>query len=361
MNLDDLDLFKRLDRQDMLGHINGLPDQLASAWELGLKQPLPDWKDIRQVVIAGMGGSAIGADLLAAYVASFSPVPVTVHRDYGLPFWARGPETLVVASSHSGNTEETLDSFAAALKNNCRVMAICTGGKLAGEAKQAEARAERSRSIPVWTFVHTGQPRTAVGFSFGLLLALFFRLGFIADQSELIAGAVAAVKKSAEKLTPEIPAALNPAKRYAGQLVGRWVTFFGAGLLAPVARRMKGQVNEVAKAGANFEVLPEADHNTLAGLVNPSQVLMPHTMNLFLRAPSDHRRNRLRIDITKKTFMVEGLNTDFLDARGDSPLAHMWTLILFGDYMAYYLAMAYGVDPTPVDALVSLKEALAKK
>jgi glucose/mannose-6-phosphate isomerase len=124
---------------------------------------------------------------------------------------------------------------------------------------------------------------------------------------------------------------------------------------------MKGQVNEVAKAGASFEVLPEADHNTLAGLINPSQVLMPHTMNLFLRAPSDHRRNRLRIDLTKKTFMVEGLNTDFLDARGDSPLAHMWTLIHFGDYMAYYLAMAYGADPTPVDALVTLKEALAKK
>ncbi len=353
MNLDDLELFKRLDRQDMLGHINGLPDQLASAWELGLKQPLPNWKRIRQVVIAGMGGSAIGADLLAAYAASFSPVPVTVHRDYGLPFWARGRETLVIASSHSGNTEETLDSFAAALKNDCRVMAVCTGGKLAEEAKQAR--------VPLWTFIHAGQPRAAVGFSFGLLLALFFRLGFIPDQSELVAGAVAAMKKSAEKLTPDVPAALNPAKRYAGQLVGRWVTFFGAGLLAPVARRMKGQVNEVAKAGASFEVLPEADHNTLAGLINPSQVLMPHTMNLFLRAPSDHRRNRLRIDLTKKTFMVEGLNTDFLDARGDSPLAHMWTLIHFGDYMAYYLAMAYGVDPTPVDALVTLKEALAKK
>ena len=88
---------------------------------------------------------------------------------------------------------------------------------------------------------------------------------------------------------------------------------------------------------------------------------MPHTFSLFLRAPSDHPRNRKRIDLTKEAFMLEGLNTDFLDARGNSPLAHMWTMILFGDYMAYYLAMAYGVDPTPIQALVHFKEAMKKE
>jgi glucose/mannose-6-phosphate isomerase len=135
----------------------------------------------------------------------------------------------------------------------------------------------------------------------------------------------------------------------------------GAGILAPVARRWKGQINEVAKAAANFEFLPEANHNTLAGTINPQQTLNAHTMTLFLRAASDHRRNRLRSDLTRKTFMLEGLNTDFVDARGKSSLAHMWTLILFGDYMAYYLAMGYGVDPTPVEALVRFKEEMAKK
>ncbi len=112
-----------------------------------------------------------------------------------------------------------------------------------------------------------------------------------------------------------------------------------------MARQFKTQINEVAKAGANFEFLPEADHNTLAGTIYPEEVLMPHMMELFLRAPSDHPRNRKRIDLTKQAFMLEGINTDFVDAHGDSLLAHMWTLILFGDYMAYYLAMAYGVDP----------------
>ena len=92
--------------------------------------------------------------------------------------------------------------------------------------------------------------------------------------------------------------------------------------------------------------------------MNPQETLNAHTMTLFLRAPSDHPRNRLRSDLTRKAFMLEGMNTDYIDARGDTPLAHMWTSILFGDYMAYYLAMGYGVDPTPIQALVEFKEAM---
>jgi glucose/mannose-6-phosphate isomerase len=182
----------------------------------------------------------------------------------------------------------------------------------------------------------------------------------IPDPSKDVADAVEAMKRSQQHFRPDVPAVKNPAKRYAGQLMGRWVTIAGAGLLAPVARRWKGQINEVAKAGANFEFLPEADHNTLAGTMNPHETLNAHTMTMFLRAPSDHPRNRLRSDLTRKAYMLEGMNTDHVDARGESQLAHMWTLILFGDYMAYYLAMAYKVDPTPIQALVNLKMAMAE-
>ncbi len=350
MNLDDLERFKQLDTLNMLGEIDNLPDQLAVAYQLGMKHDLPDWKNFRQVVIAGMGGSAIGADLLASYCASLARLPVSVHRDYSLPFFARGGETLVICSSHSGNTEETLDAFESARKAECRVVVVCTGGELAKRAKE--------NSIPIWTFEHTGQPRAAVGFSFGLLLAMFQRLGFVPDQSKEMEDAVASMKKTQQHLKADVPAVKNPAKRYAGQLMGRWVTFMGSGLLSVVARRWKGQINEVAKAGANFEFLPEADHNTLAGTMNPQETLNAHTMTLFLRAPSDHPRNRLRSDLTRKAFMLEGMNTDYIDARGDTPLAHMWTSILFGDYMAYYLAMGYGVDPTPIQALVEFKEAM---
>ena len=109
MNLDDLEYFKKLDTLNMLAEIDGLPDQLQQAWDLGATQPLPKLDGIRTIVIAGMGGSAIGADLVAASVSSSIRVPIIVHRDYGLPAFAHGQQTLVICSSHSGNTEETLE------------------------------------------------------------------------------------------------------------------------------------------------------------------------------------------------------------------------------------------------------------
>jgi glucose/mannose-6-phosphate isomerase len=232
------------------------------------------------------------------------------------------------------------------------MVVISTGGEISERAKE--------KNIPIWAFNHQGQPRAAVGFSFGLLLALLARLKLIPDPSKDLDEAIDAMKNSQEHWRADVPAVHNAAKRYAGQLMGRWVTVFGAGALAPVARRFKTQINEVAKAGANFEFLPEADHNTLAGTTYPEEVLMPHMMELFLRASSDHPRNLLRIELTKKAFMLEGINTDFLDARGESLLAHMWTLILFGDYTAYYLAIAYGVDPTPVEMLENFKAEMKK-
>jgi len=352
MNLDDLDRFKQIDTLNMLGEIDNLPDQLGYAYQLGLKHQLPDWMDFKQIVIAGMGGSAIGADLLASYSASLAPIPVIVHRDYGLPLFARGAETLVICSSHSGDTEETLDAFEAARKAECCIIAVTTGGEL-------EKRANEN-NIPVWTFDHAGQPCAAVGFSFGLLLAMFQRMGFVPDQKDAVDDAVASMKRSQQHIKADVFSAKNPAKRYAGQLMGRWVTIVGSGILAPVARRWKGQLNELAKAGANFDFLPEADHNSLAGTTNHQETLNAHTIALFLRADSDHPRNRLRSDLTRQVFMLEGLNTDHVDGRGNTPLAHMCTLIHFGDYMAYYLAMWYEVDPTPVQSLVEFKKAMAE-
>ncbi len=346
MNLDDHTRFPELDPQNMLAEIEGLPAQLQTAWNLGQSLPLPSAGGIRQVVIAGMGGSAIGADLLAAYAAPLCPVPVHVHRNYGLPAWAHGPETLLIASSHSGNTEETLSAFRAGLENGCRMLAVSTGGKLSALAQE--------HGVSLWRFEHRGQPRAAVGYSFGLLLALFARLSLLPDPATEVAEAIRTMQTRQEDLSAAVPVAHNPAKRLAGQLLGRWVAVFGTDILEPVARRWKGQISELAKAWAQFEFLPEADHNTLAGLHNPAEAIL-HTFALFLRAPSSHPRNRKRSDLTRRIMMLEGLNTDFVDARGESRLAQQWSTLHFGDYTAYYLAMAYGVDPTPVEAIESFK------
>jgi glucose/mannose-6-phosphate isomerase len=346
MNLDDLELFKKIDAEDMLSHILSLPDQVEGAWKLGQSLPLGGDQTYRQILIAGMGGSAIGADMLAAFAAPVCRVPITVHRDYDLPAWATGKETLVILSSHSGDTEETISSFEAALKNDCSILAVTRGGKigkLAGENKALQ-----------WNFVHNGQPRSAVGFNFMLPLAFLCRKGILPDATKDVAAAVALMRKQAASLEPASPVVKNPAKRMAGQLMNRWVTIVGAGYLAPISRRWKGQINEIAKAWAQFEYLPEIDHNTLAGIINP-EPLLQQMMALFLQSSCDHPRNQLRTDLTRQSFMVEGLNTDFFKALGETPMEQIWSTLQFGDFLAYYLSMAYQIDPTPIPAIQGFK------
>jgi glucose/mannose-6-phosphate isomerase len=346
MNLDDTSKFKQIETLDMLSHIDGLPHQLETAWELGSQLALPEMTGIERVIVAGMGGSAIGADLVAAYIAPFCPVPVLIHRNYALPAWANGRNTLVITSSHSGNTEETVSSFESAQENGCQILAFSTGGKLEELCKTSGAT--------LWRFDHHGQPRAAVGFSAGLLLAAFSRLGLIPDQSSVLTETISAMQVQQADLRVDVPTAGNLAKRLAGQIYGRWILVVGADLLEPVARRWKSQINEIAKAWGQFETIPEIDHNSLAGLVFPEQVL-PQMMALFLRAPAYHSRNLLRSELTKTAFMVEGVNTDFVDAQGAAPLAQQWTALHLGDYTAYYLAMAYGIDPTAIPTIEMFK------
>jgi glucose/mannose-6-phosphate isomerase len=349
MILDDYLDFRKIDAGDMYAHIEGLPDQLLSAWELGKKQPLSIKGEIKSIIVAGMGGSAIGADLAAAYLSPHCVAPIIVHRDYGLPAWAKGPETLMIASSHSGNTEETLSVFDQALKNGCQVVAITRGGKLADLGDTSGA--------PVWRFKHDGMPRAAVGFSFGLLVALISRLGLTPGLTPDIHAVVKLMLEQRETLKKEKPISQNPAKSLAVKLESRFVSVVGSDYLAPVARRWKGQMNELAKANANFEYLPEMDHNTLAGVNFPFDLLHSWIV-VFLQASSDHPRNRLRSDITLHGLKVRGISADHVIAAGNTPLDHLWSMIQMGDYVAYYLAMLYEIDPTPIAAIEDLKQAM---
>ncbi len=349
MILDKWQDFAQLDTQNMLAEIDGLPDQLQAAWELGGRLELPAWEGIRAVVVAGMGGSAIGGDLLQAYAAPLASVPILVWRNYNLPAFAAGEGTLVLVSSHSGDTEETLAAYQAARRAGARVLTLTTGGELARRARQD--------GVPLWRFEHAGQPRAAVGYSFGLLLAALHRLDLLPDPSAELEEALGAMRTQQGSLRAPVPVVQNPAKRMAGQLMGRWPVILGADHLEPVARRWRTQISELAKAVAQFEALPEADHNMVAGVLQP-EALFPHSMLLFLRGAKCHPRNQLRVEITRQILMVEGFNTDVIEAAGESRLAQQWTALHFGDYTAYYLALAYGIDPTPVEAIQGLKAQL---
>jgi glucose/mannose-6-phosphate isomerase len=348
MILDQWEAFQEIDAGNMLTEIDDLPDQLNNAWMLGQNMPLQPSEGVRNLVLAGMGGSAIGADMLQAYALPDLRIPIIVWRNYGLPAFV-GEDSLVITSSHSGNTEETLSAFDQALHAGARVIAITTGGELAKRAKTAE--------VPLWQFDHVGQPRAAVGFSFGLLLAAISRMGWLPDPAGELEDAVKAMRDQQVSLGAEVPVVQNAAKRVAGQILDRWPIVMGADFLAPVARRWRTQISEIAKAVAQFEELPEADHNMVAGVPNPED-LIPKMMVIFLRASHYHPRNIIRTDVTREVLMVEGFNTDVYEAQGDSRLAQQWTALHFGDYVSFYLAMSYGIDPSPVPAIEGLKERL---
>jgi glucose/mannose-6-phosphate isomerase len=351
LDLDIYQNFDQIDRSRIINHIDRLPDQLSDAWQLARRLDLPNWKLIDAAIVVGMGGSAIAADLFSSYAKLKCKIPIFIHRDDDLPAWAAGPSVLVIISSHSGNTEEALSAFEEANKNNCCVIAITTGGKLAEKALQ--------QNTPLWQYHYDSPPRAAIGYSFGMILSLFSRLNLIEDPRLELNEAIHTLYETREQLKASVPVLKNPAKRMAGQLMGRFVIIFGYDFLIPVARRWKNQINELSKAWAQFEALPEADHNTIAGTEYPIS-LIPHLTALFLRIPSDHTRNRVRLELAKKTLMLQGFGTDFIDAKGTTHLAQLWSTLQFGDYMAYYLAIAYEVDPSPITGIEEFKREMSK-
>jgi glucose/mannose-6-phosphate isomerase len=231
-------------------------------------------------------------------------------------------------------------------------MAITTGGEL--------ARVVREGGGTVLAYTYPSQPRAALGWLYGLLIGAFSRLGLIDDQSSDVQEAIDLLKKGREALGAQQPAALNPAKRTAGQLIGRLPVIWGAGLLAPVARRWQTQINEQAKALAYSDVLPELDHNTVAALGFPETLLRQLAVIDLVSPQHDHPRVAIRHEATRDLLLHAGVMVDLIEARGRSRLAQQMSMIQLGDYASYYLAMAYGVDPTPIESIQQLKDRLAQ-
>jgi glucose/mannose-6-phosphate isomerase len=350
MNPDDMAGSLHPESKALLAQIDNLPNELQLAWEVGSRLDLPDWPGIRQVILCGVGDSAVGADLLLAYGSPFYKQPVVLWKDYNLPAWAAGPETLVMALSHQWNDEVTLAAFEQAGQRHCRRLAIGMDGALTRQAQEA--------SLPAMLYPAGDYPVEPLGWLFGLPAAALFRLGLLPDIGAQVAEAVAAMRSQQASIRADVPPNGNPARRMAGQMMGRWVTITGSDVLAPVARHWKSRLGGVARSWAQSEALPEMDYTMLSSVHQPDGMLSA-TMIVFLRAGSEHPRNRLRCDLTKRYFMLEGLGTDFVDAEGQSALAHQWTCLHFGEYAAFYLAEAYGIDPKPTPVTEQFHQELA--
>ena len=338
-NLDDPQVFKQYDPEGMLDRINETPRLCQQAWQMAMNFSLPqDYSGVSKVVILGMGGSAIGGDLVGNLVASEAKLPVLVHRDYNLPAFIDS-KTLVIASSYSGMTEETLSSFEQALATDSKKLVITTGGRLKTIAEE--------RNVPVISFNYKAQPRAALAFSFLPILGLLQRLGFISDKSADVTETVEVLQKLSQ----------SAVKQLAQRLYGHLPVIYGGGIVSEVARRWKTQLNENSKAWAFYEAFPELNHNAVVGYRFPPE-LADKIVVVMLRSASLPGRIQLRYQVTCQLLDQARVSYQIVDGEGTSPLSQIMSLVLFGDYSSFYLAILYKIDPTPVKAIDYLKEQL---
>jgi glucose/mannose-6-phosphate isomerase len=351
IDLDNGSVYPQFDKLGMLGHLHAFPEQCRKAWEKVMKFELPHLHTgISNVVILGMGGSAIGGDFVRWLALAESKAPVWVHRDYGLPPFVDA-NTLVIASSYSGNTEETLSAFTESLANQCRKLAITSGGKLRQLAEK--------EGLPVFVIDYKAPPRAAFPHSFIPLVGIFQKLGLLADKSADVQEGVEVLNKLSGDLVETRPLASNPAKQLAARLQGRVAVIYGAEIFSEVARRWKGEFNENSKTWAFFESFPELNHNAAVGYELPVEA-KDRILVFMLRSPSLHPRNSLRYEVTAKLLAKAGIPHEFVEATGKSALAQMLSLVLLGDYASFYLSMLNEVDPTSTDAINFVKQYLAR-
>ncbi len=351
IDLDNELALRALDPHDMLGWVERFPEQFADAWARADALSLPDtYRNKQHIVILGMGGSAIGGDLLAALMAPTASVPVSVIRGYELPAWVN-EDTLVIASSYSGNTEETLTTFHEALERKAAVIALTTNGQLEREALD--------NHLPVIIFPGGGQPRAALGYSLILLLGIVETLGYFSLPPEARAEAAQIIDELNAACAPGIPKSENPAKQYAQMVYQRIPFVLGAGHLQPVARRWKTQFNENSKTWAAYDEMPEFNHNLIVGTKAPPD-LAQHVLVISLESTLDHPRVKARWDIVADIFQKARLPHVRVQAPGHHPFAQMMGTIYLGDYVTVYLAFLNGQDPSAIENINALKSALAQ-
>jgi glucose/mannose-6-phosphate isomerase len=350
ITLDDPAVIAKIDTSDMLGRVRELPRQLSQARRVAASVSLDErHRDVDLVLVLGMGGSAIGAELVAGLAGDRLKVPLIVHRDYGLPAWV-GPRTLVIAASHSGDTVETLSGAAEARRRGLPLVVASTGGAL---GRQAE-----SEGTPFLRYEQPGQPRAAIGYGVGLIHELLAGAGLLADPDPL-GPAVEALEAMLERNAPGVETDANPAKQLAWAMFGRIPIVFAAGAMTAVAHRWKTQLNENAKGWAVFEPMPEANHNAIEGTLNPRELSDAlYVVEIRERDEPEHIAARYRV--VEELLGERATNRSVVWAEGASPLARTLDAVAMGDLVSVYLAILYQTDPTPVTLLAMLKERLAR-
>jgi len=340
-----------IDSSNMYKLIKEFPAQVREAVGIGKNATLRlNSRGIENIVLCGLGGSAIGGDLLRSYLAGEMKIPFTINRHYTLPAYV-GPRSLVILSSYSGNTEETNAAHKEALKRRARVVCISSNG--------ITEKLARLRRSPLIRIPGGLPPRAALGYSFFPLLIALSRVGLINSKTGAIRETIELLERKAVQYGNPDPAT-NSALQLAEHLRGHLAVIYSSTeRFDAVNTRWRAQIAENGKSLAFGHVLPEMNHNELVGW----KVLWDQMQDMrviFLRDKDDHKRVRVRIDISK--LIVAGYTPHITEvwSAGVSLLTRIFSLVYLGDWVSYYIAILNGEDPTPVKVIDYLKDELGK-
>ena len=352
--LDNLDYIHKLDQEKMLENLERMPAQIRDSWLLGQDLPLPAsihqnyWQ---QVLFIGMGGSAIGGDLICGYARSMASIPLILNRSYTVPAWV-SERTLAIIISYSGNTEETVHAYQLAKKAGAACIVVSTGGKLQALAKTCgDSFLQLPCGLP---------PRAAIAYLSIPILVILNRLEILPTRKNELTDLVKTLQGLIETLKPEIPCEENIAKQTALALQNKLPVIWGSvGTTDVVAKRWQYQINENAKSPAIISILPEADHNEILGR-SALKDMRKDWVIVVLRDLADAMKMQKRFELSKGLWQDEVGEILEMQSKGNSPLARLFYLLLLGDYVSLYLALLYGENPAPIDVVESLKLDLSK-
>jgi len=347
--LDSMDEIMQVDKSNMLSFCVEASKHYANAAKLGSQFKTGILKP-ESIIVAGMGGSAIGGELLKDLARDRLALPVDVCREYHLPAYA-GKNTLVFATSYSGETEETLSVFLEALKRKCMIICISSGGLLTQFAERL--------SIP-HVLVPSGMaPRATLPYLFMPLLGILEKMGLAPGVNAEFSETVKVLNRISRENSPERPVTDNLSKRLASNVYGTVPTVYGFGFYRAVAQRFKTQFNENSKNPAKHESFPELNHNEIVGWEAAKEFAKLFSI-IFIRDAEEPNEIRQRIEVTKEIIGKQAVEMFEVWSSGKSSLARMASVINVGDFTSVYLAVLRGIDPTPVKTITLLKERLKK-
>jgi glucose/mannose-6-phosphate isomerase len=349
----DIEKITMIDKANMLDGLAWFPEQIKEALTIAEAVQRFNFLKIDNVVVAGMGGSAISGDIMLSLFRDKLDVPLIVNREYDLPKWVN-KDTLVICISYSGNTDETLSSFKIASQKKCKILCISTGGKLQDLAEK--------RGIPFIKIPAGIQPRAATAYLLFPSIIFLKKIGLLKTAIETDIEETIAVTSDFVTLNKkEVPEENNLAKQLAKEIFNTIPQIYGWGVYTPIAIRWRHQLNENSKIIARSDIVPECNHNDIVGWSGNPDISKQFSCILFRDKNEETIDMTTRLNFMRDLFHNTAGNVIEVSPKGKSQLAKMMYLMCLGDFTSCYLAVLRGINPSPVDIITELKKRLAEK